>query len=382
MRDRINNVLPTLPKGIDQPVVARIDPDASPVLYITLHGNKTVRDLTELADKKIRRQIESISGVGQVNVVGGTKREIKIWLDPIALRAHDLTAADVQRAIGTQNLTVPGGAVETGPEQLTLRIEGRVQTVDALGRIVVRDKDGHATRIEDVARVEDGAEDETTWPPRTATASSCSRSASSPARTRSTSSTASSRGSPPSRRRSLPGRRSRSSATTRRRCAPASTPSTSTWSSASILAAIVVLLFLGNARSTVIAAIAIPISIIGTFTLMWVLGFTLNFITLLALALAVGIVIDDAIVVLENIVRFIDEKELKPDRRRRRGDQGDRARRARDHALAHGGVHPGVVHGRHRGALPQELRPDDGLRDRRVAHRELHADADARRRAG
>ena len=150
-----------------------------------------------------------------------------------------------------------------------------------------------------------------------------------------------------------------------------------------LLAALVVLLFLGNLRSTIIAALAIPTSIIGTFALMWVEGFTLNTITLLALALAVGIVIDDAIVVLENIFRFIDEKgDQARSRPRSSATQGDRPRRARDHAVAHRGVPPGRVHGRHPRALPEELRPHDGVRHRRLAARQLHADADARRRAG
>ena len=313
VRDKINNVLPTLPKGIDQPVVARIDPDASPVLYITLHGDKSVRDLTELADKNIRRQIESISGVGQVNIVGGTKREIKIWLDPIALRAHDLTAADVQRAIATQNLTVPGGAVETGPEQLTLRVEGRVQTVDQIGRIVVRDKDGHATRIEDVARVEDGAEEETTW-----AAQDGDRVVVLSVRKQSGENTVGVVDAVKDRlttiEKTLPKGTSleiiRDNSATVRTSVDAVIEHLVL---GAILAAIVVLLFLGNARSTIIAAIAIPVSVIGSFTLMWLFGFTLNFMTLLALALAVGIVIDDAIVVLENIVRFIEEKKLKPE---------------------------------------------------------------------
>jgi hydrophobe/amphiphile efflux-1 (HAE1) family protein len=313
VRDKINNVLPNLPKGIDQPVVARIDPDAAPVLYITLHGDKSIRDLTELADKKIRRQIESISGVGQVNIVGGTKREVKVWLDPIELRARDLTPADVSRAIAAQNLTVPGGAVETGPEQLTLRVEGRVPTVDALGRIVIRERDGHATRIEDVAKVEDGAEDETTW-----AAQDGQRVVVLSVRKQSGENTVGVVDGVKARlddiQKTLPPGTSleviRDNSATVRTSVDAVIEHLVL---GSVLAAIVVLLFLGNARSTIIAAIAIPVSVIGSFTLMYLLGFTLNFMTLLALALAVGIVIDDAIVVLENIVRFVEEKKLKPE---------------------------------------------------------------------
>ena len=132
-----------------------------------------------------------------------------------------------------------------------------------------------------------------------------------------------------------------------------------------LLAALVVLLFLGSLRSTIIAAISIPVSIISTFGLMMVAGFTLNMMTLLALALAVGIVIDDAIVVLENIYRFIDEKTHEAVPRRDPRDEGDRPRRARDHAVADGRVPPGRVHERHRRPLPLQLRHHDGVRDRR-----------------
>ena len=144
-----------------------------------------------------------------------------------------------------------------------------------------------------------------------------------------------------------------------------------------IFAALAVLLFLGHLRSTIIAALAIPISLIGTFALMWIQGFTLNTITLLALALAVGIVIDDAIVVLENIFRFVAREEDAAPAGGHPGHQGDRPGGAGDHHLAAGGVPAGGVHGRHRRPLPAELRPDHGLRHRHLAVRQLHPDADA-----
>ena len=143
-----------------------------------------------------------------------------------------------------------------------------------------------------------------------------------------------------------------------------------------LFAAVIVFFFLGNVRSTIIAAIAIPMSIIGTFATMWWAGYTLNTITLLALALAVGIVIDDAIVVLENIFRHIEEKKETPMVAAVDGDQGDRPRGHGDDAVAHRGLPAGGVHGRHPGAVPAQLRHHDGVLDRRVDARELHADAD------
>jgi hydrophobic/amphiphilic exporter-1 (mainly G- bacteria), HAE1 family len=312
VRDHINNVLPDLPKGIDPPVVSKIDPDASPIIYVTLSTPGSIRDTTELADKRVRRQIESINGVGQVNILGGKKRQINVWLDPLKLEAAGLTAVDVERALAQQNLSVPGGQIETGPKSLSLRVEGRVDDVAKIGRIVIRESQDHPTRIGDVATVEDGVEE-----PKTSASVDGKESVVLSIRKQSGENTVAVVDAVRARlgdvQKSLP---------------PGSELSVVRDESASIrtsvnavkehlllgavFAAIIVLIFLGNWRSTIIAALAIPVSIIGTFALMWAMGFTLNIITLLALALAVGIVIDDAIVVLENIVRFIEEKKKKP----------------------------------------------------------------------
>jgi hydrophobe/amphiphile efflux-1 (HAE1) family protein len=312
VRDHINNVLPDLPKGIDPPVVSKVDPDASPIMLVTLTSPGSIRDTTELADKRVRRQIESINGVGQVNILGGEKRQINVWLDPFRLQAAGLTAVDVERALASQNLSVPGGQIETGPKSLSLRVDGRVDDVAKIGRIVIRESQDHPTRIGDVARVEDGVADA-----RSSAAEDGKESVVLSIRKQSGENTVAVVNAVRARlgevEKTLP---------------PGAVLNVVRDESASIrtsvsavqehlvlgavFAAVIVLIFLGNARSTIIAALAIPVSIIGTFALMWVMGFTLNLITLLALALAVGIVIDDAIVVLENIVRFIEEKKQKP----------------------------------------------------------------------
>ena len=312
VRDHVTSVLPQLPKGLDPPIVSKLDPDAAPILLVTVSGPGSRRDLTELADKRVRRQIESINGVGQATILGGQKRQVNLWLDPLKLQAAGITAVDIERALATQNLTVPGGAIDTGPRRVSLRIEGRVPTVEAVGRIVVRETDNHPTRVADVARVEDGAEEEST--------------------------AASVDGQPTivlsirkqsgqntvavvdAVREKLAQVQATLPAGTKVEIVRDNSASIRTSVNAvrehlvlgAALAALVVLIFLGNVRSTFIAALAIPISIIGTFAAMWVAGFTLNIITLLALALSVGIVIDDAIVVLENIVRFVQEKRQKP----------------------------------------------------------------------
>ncbi len=312
VRDHVSNVLPDLPKGIDAPVISRFDPDAAPIMLVTLHGPGTIRDLTELSDKQVRRQIESISGVGQVTLVGGTKREIKVWIDPVKLRSLDLTAAHVQQAIASQNFSLPGGLIQRGPRQLTLRVEGKVKNLDELRQLVVRESDDHPTRLEDVAVVEDGAEEQDSF-----ASFDGKRSVVLSIRKQSGANTVAVVDAVKQRlagiEQSLPyGARLeivRDNSQTIRTSVDAVQEHLVL---GALLAAVVVLLFLGSARSTVIAAIAIPVSIVGAFALMYALGFTLNILTLLALALAVGIVIDDAIVVLENIHRFITEKHEDP----------------------------------------------------------------------
>ncbi len=313
VRDRLQLIIPDLPKGIDLPVVQKLDPDAAPILYFALKWpGRPVQDITELADKRVRRYFESVSGVGQVAVIGGQKRQVNVWLDPVRMRAVNVTALDVQRAIASQNVTMPGGRVDTGPEQLTLRIHGRVERPDEIGDLVVRHEAGHAIRVRDVGRVEDGAEE-----PETAAILDGDPAIVLAIRKQSGSNTVQVVDAVKARledlKRTLPEGASveivrDDSGVIRTSVAGVKEHLVL----GAILAAAVVFFFLGNFRSTIIAAVAIPVSIVGTFAAMWGAGFTLNTITLLALALAVGIVIDDAIVVLENIFRFVDEKGHPP----------------------------------------------------------------------
>lgn len=312
VRDKITQIMPNLPKGIDQPIVSKVDFGATPVLLVAVRSEKPIREVSEIADKTIRRQLESISGVGQVNVIGNQNRQINVWVDPIALRAHGLTAADAQRAIALQNLTTPGGNVETGPENLSVRVVGRVQSPDALKRVVVRETNGHPVHLEDVARVEDGAAEEHTRAQfddgRTVILAIIKQSGQNTVTV-----VDAVRKKLDVIQKTLPEGVTLDVVRDNSRVIRTGIDAVKEHLViGALLASLVVLLFLGNFRSTLIAAVAIPISIIGTFAVMWVAGFTLNFLTLLALALAVGIVIDDAIVVLENIVRFIDEKGYKP----------------------------------------------------------------------
>jgi hydrophobic/amphiphilic exporter-1 (mainly G- bacteria), HAE1 family len=312
VRDRVNRVLPLLPRNIDQPTVEKFDPDSAPVMTLAVTADKPIRDITEYADKTLRRQLESVSGVGQVVVIGGRQRQINVTLDPARLQGHNLTVTDVSRALQAQNAEIPGGRVEAGATQMTLRTRGRVQSVQEFGDVVVAQREGHPILLRDVGTVEDGMADATT------------------------------RANVNGKSTVLLSIRRQSGINTvqmvdavKERLADLKEVTPPGYSVVivrdlsefirasidtveehlvlgSVLAALVVLLFLWNWRSTLIAAIAIPTSIIATFGLIWYQDFTLNSMTMLALTLAVGIVIDDAIVVLENIYRFVDEKGMAP----------------------------------------------------------------------
>jgi hydrophobic/amphiphilic exporter-1 (mainly G- bacteria), HAE1 family len=312
VRDRIGTIKADLPSDAEEPAVLKMDPDATPIIYVSVKADQPIGELTRVADEIVRRRIENVPGVGQVNVVGGAKRQINVVVDAVKLRGAGLTVVDVERAIANQNVTVPGGAIETGPTDVTLRVKGKVDSPAALGDFVIKQVDGHPVRIADVARIEDGLEDAETsaaWSGTPAVVLSV--------RKQSGSNTVEVVDAVRARLDEMKGGLP-SGATLEVVRDNSITIRTSVHAVkehlilGGVMAAIVVLLFLGNLRSTVIAAVAIPISIVGTFALMWVQGFTLDTITLLALALAVGIVIDDAIVVLENVHRYIHDKHIKP----------------------------------------------------------------------
>src|SRR5207244_3818437 len=235
-------------------------------------------------------------------------RQINAWLDADRLRAYNLTVTDVSRALQGQNIEIPGGRVDQGPQSLTLRTRGRVQSVAEFADIFVRERNGHPIRIGDVARVEDGEAEPETLANVDGTGTVLLQ-----VRRQSGTNTVEVVKEVKDRLKSLaaglpPGYNVRLVRDTSSFIEAAIHNVEEHLIVGSILAALVVLLFLTNLRSTIISAIAIPTSIIATFGLLWYMGFTLNLMTMLALTLSVGIVIDDAIVVLGNIYRFIEEK--------------------------------------------------------------------------
>jgi HAE1 family hydrophobic/amphiphilic exporter-1 len=312
VQSKVNQILPDLPKDIEAPVIDKVDPDASPVLYLALSANRSIREITEFADKTLRREIESLSGVGDVRIIGGRARQVNLWLDPARLRAYNLTAAEVTGAIENQNLQLPGGNVGQGARELTVRLRGRVGAPREFDDLVVATRNGAHVRLRDIGSAEDGTEEAET------AANVDGRAAVVLAiRRQSGTNTVAVIHAIKDRLKEiaprLPGGYKLEII---RDASDYIEKAVHTVQEhlvvGAFLAAIVVLLFLRNWRSTVITGISIPASIVSAFGLMWAMDFTLNILTLLALTLAVGIVIDDAIVVLENIYRLMEEKGLPP----------------------------------------------------------------------
>src|SRR5215472_4493357 len=312
VREKVAAAVHLLPTNIDPPVITKVDPDSDPVLTMLVGGSGSLRETTEIADKQVRRALETVAGVGAVNLTGGQLRQIRVFADAEKLNGFGITIKQLEAAIEDENVEVPGGTVRRGDSEVGMRTLGRLESPAQFNDIIVANVNGAPIRLKDVGRVEDSYPENTTWNwvhSQEAVMLSVQR---------------------------------QFGANTLdlidlvkaklRELQPTLPPGTfvevirdnSTFIKApissleghllfgSVLASLVVLFFLRDWRSVLIAALAIPTSIIATLTLLRVMDLSLNNMTLLALTLSVGLVIDDAIVVLENIVRYIEEKELPP----------------------------------------------------------------------
>ena len=312
VRDRVNTLGRTLPEDATPPVVQKFDNDSTPVLTLALSADRSLRELTELADKTVRVQLERIGGVGEVRVVGGLDRAINVWIDAERLAAYQISISQIRQALQRQNADVPGGNVTTGKEELVLRTMGRFTDPRQFDDLVIANVNGAPVRLRDVGRVEDGTKEQRSF----------SRLNGVPTvtldiRRQSGANTVEVinglKDALPRVSAQLPEDVKVEVIRDQSRYIEAALHEIKTHLVlGSILASLVVLLFMRSWRSTLIAAVAIPCSVISTFGMMRALNFTLNSVTMLALVLMVGVVIDDAIVVLENIFRFIEEKRIDP----------------------------------------------------------------------
>ncbi|HKY27494.1 MAG TPA: efflux RND transporter permease subunit [Pyrinomonadaceae bacterium] len=310
VRDRVSTLGRRLPEDATPPVVQKFDNDSTPVVTIALTADRSIRELTELADKTVRVQLERVGGVGEVRVEGGLERAINVWIDAERLAAYQIPITTVREALVRQNAEVPGGNVETGREELVLRTLGRYSDPRSFEDLVIATVNGSPIRIRDVGRVEDGTKQQ-----RSVTRLNGVPTVSLEIRRQSGANTieviAGIKRELPRVAAQLPEDVKLEIIRDQSRYIESALHEIEKHLIlGSILASLVVFFFMRSWRSTVIAAVAIPCSVISTFAMMRILDFTLNSVTMLALVLMVGVVIDDAIVVLENIFRFIEEKRM------------------------------------------------------------------------
>lgn len=312
VRDRVASVMRNLPPEIEAPIISKFDNDSTPVLTFALTSDRPLRELTEIADKIVKPKIERSTGVGGVTIVGGAPRSINVWIDARRLAARGLPITAVTAAIARQNVEVPGGNVTGAARESTLRTLGRVTDPTDLEELAIAEIDGRSIRVRDIGRVEDGSKEI-----RSASRLDGLPTVTLEVRRQSGANTVEVVEGVQARMAALRGDlptdvRIETIRDQSRYIRAALSEINLHLVLGSLLASLVVLVFMKSWRSTWIAAVAIPCSVIASFGVMKALGFTLNSVTMLALVLMVGIVIDDAIVVLENIFRFVEEKGLKP----------------------------------------------------------------------
>ncbi|HVP12760.1 MAG TPA: efflux RND transporter permease subunit [Phycisphaerae bacterium] len=310
---KLGTVRSELPTDIEEPIIEKFDIDAAPIMSVVVSGDMPMGRLTHLADKTVKERLQRIRNVGQVKLVGGRDREIWLWLDRDKLEGHQLAVQDVIDALRTEHVEYPGGRVETGPLEYVVKTKAEFESAEQFAAMTVAFREGAAIRVRDLGRVEDGIQEERTLAQL-------------------------------NERRAVALQVRRQSGTNTVEVADAVTAEVhrlqqelaprgikleiaqdlSRFIKESVhevqfhlvfgggLAVMIVFLFLRNLRSTFISSLVIPTCIIGTFVLMNVMGFTQNMMTLLALSLAIGLLIDDSIVVQENTMRHVEEGKPAP----------------------------------------------------------------------
>ena len=312
VRDKLGGIQAQFPRDTQPARIFKYDPDSAPILTLAISADREPKELTQIVDKKIKQVLETVNNVGGIDFNGGRRRQIQLLLDADRLTAYGLTADQVRNAIEQQNAEIPGGTFIAGPTEIMLRTMGRLTDIGDFSRIILSQQNGSAIRFSDIGRVLD-----TTQEVRQIARVDGELTVSLDIKKQTGSNTVAVVDAVMAKLESI-----RSTLPADLKILVRRDQSVFIRRSiediqhhlilGSILAALVVFLFLRNIRSTIIAATAIPVSLIGTFAVMKAFGFTLNNMTLLALSLATGIVIDDAIVVLENIFRYVEEKGVTP----------------------------------------------------------------------
>jgi multidrug efflux pump len=307
VRDKVSRVRGQLPTEADDPIVEKVDVNAQPIVWLALSSKRFSNlELSDTADRVLKERLQRIPGVGNIFLGGERRYAMRVWLDPGRMAAHGLTTQDVEAAIRRENAEIPAGRVEGTQREFAVRTRGDLVTADEFAAIIVKQDGTETVRLDDVADVKVGAEDERTavrWNGEPAVGLGVVKQSKA-----STIDVADAvRAALPQLAAAIPEGMKLDVAYDSSTFIKDSIHEVSqTIFIAMLLVILVILFFLKTARATLIPAVAIPISIIGTFAVAYAMGFTINILTLLALVLAIGLVVDDAIVVLENIYRHME----------------------------------------------------------------------------
>ena len=313
-RDKVARIRERLPEDVEEPVVAKQDADAQPFYWLALSGeNYDLLQLSDIGDRLVKSRLQTLSGVGQARIFGERRFSMRVWLDASQLAARGLTVQDVQQAIRTRNVEVPAGRIESDRREFTVRSLGELKSPEEFAELVVSNDSGALVKLKDLGRVELGPEDER----------SALRFKGTPAVAIGVIRQSKSniiqvadeiREELPRIQESLPPGVSIKTAFDQSVFVKSSIrEAEETLLIAALLVVVIIFLFLRNLRATIIPGLAIPTSIVAAFAIMYFLGFSINNFTLLALTLAIGIVVDDAIIVLENAYRHQEELHETPE---------------------------------------------------------------------
>jgi len=307
VRDRVGRVRGNLPEDAEEPVIAKVEADASPIIFITFSSDRhSSEEITDYLDRFVKDRFEIISGVSEARVLGGKTYAMRIWLDPSKMGAYQITVQDVENALSQQNLEVPGGRIESNAREFTILTESALNKVEEFNNLILKNADGYLVRLRDIGRAEIASESDrqrVRCDGENAVAIGIvKQSIANPLDISEGLNAAT-----PEIEKSLPAGMKMAIVYNSSVFIRHSIDNVfQSIAEAVILVLLVIFIFLRSFRSTLIPLITIPVSLIGAFALMWFLGFSINTLTLLALVLSVGLVVDDAIVMLENIFRHVE----------------------------------------------------------------------------
>ncbi|MBB2497051.1 efflux RND transporter permease subunit [Aquipseudomonas ullengensis] len=308
VRDRLGRVRSLLPEEIDEPMVQKVEADAQPVIWLAFHSERySAMAITDLLERVVQDRLQTIPGVSEVQIRGARTYAMRIWLDPEKLAAYDLTVLDVEDALRRQNVEIPAGRIESVQREFSVLSETDLKTPEEFDNLILDDSRGYLLRLSDIGHAEIGAADERSlvrFNGRSAVALGLVKQATAnPLEISDGLQEAM-----PALRELLPEGMEMSIANDNSQFIRESIHNVyATIWEAVALVVLIIFLFLRSLRATLIPLVTIPVSLIGAFALMALMGFTVNTLTLLAMVLAIGLVVDDAIVVLENIHRHIEE---------------------------------------------------------------------------